>query len=138
MKPKFTYGQFIVKKMRPIKNITMIPSFGMMMLITLKQKNNYGSNQKLRDSLGERKKYVNYTLNFLETKLTKSDSDIDILISRLKHMKLMNKNMTVQQLKSNMDSIFTFKQDIKCIEKSLNKIYELYTQFLEEEIIKKK
>ena len=80
---------------------------------------------------------MNYTLNFLETKLTKSDSDIDILISRLKHMKLMNKNMTVQQLKSNMDSIFTFKQDIKCIEKSLNKIYELYTQFLEEEIIKK-
>ena len=31
MKPKFTYGQFIVKKMRPIKNVTMIPSFGMMM-----------------------------------------------------------------------------------------------------------
>ena len=85
--------------------------------------------KKLRDSLGERKKYVNYTLNFLETKLTKYDSDINILISRLKHMKLMNKNMTVQQLKSNMDSIFTFKQDIKCIEKSLNKIYELYTQF---------
>ena len=36
MKSKFTYGQFIVKKMRPIKNITMIPSFVMMMLITLK------------------------------------------------------------------------------------------------------
>lgn len=53
-------------------------------------------------------------------------------------MKLMNKNMTVQQLNSNMDSIFTFKQDIKYIEKSLNKIYELYTQFLKEEIIKKK
>ena len=31
MKPKFTYGQFIVKKMRPIKDITPIPSFGMMM-----------------------------------------------------------------------------------------------------------
>ena len=59
---------------------------------------------------------MNYTLNFLETKLTKSDSDIDILISWLKHMKLMNKNMTVQQLKSNMDSIFIFKQDIKVIE----------------------
>ena len=137
MKPKFTYGQFIVKKMRPIKNITMILIFGMMMLITLKQKNNYGSNQKITGFF-RRKKYVNYTINFLETKLTKFDSDIDILISRLKHMKLMNKNMTVQQLKSNMDSIFTFKQDIKCIEKSLNKIYELYTQFLEEEIIKKK
>lgn len=31
MKPKFTYGQFIVKKMRHIKDITTIPSFGMMM-----------------------------------------------------------------------------------------------------------
>lgn len=31
MKPKFTYGQFIVKKMRPVKDITIIPSFGMMM-----------------------------------------------------------------------------------------------------------
>ena len=94
--------------------------------------------KKLWDSLEKRKEYRNDTLNFLETKLCQYDSDIDIIISLLKNMKLMNKNMTIHQLKSNMNSISDIKHNIEYIEESLDNIYELYTQFLEEEIDKKK
>lgn len=94
--------------------------------------------KKLWDSLEKRKEYKCDTLTFLENKLYQHDSDIDIIISLLKNMKLMNKNMTIHQLKSNMDTIFNIKNNIGCIEESLDKIYELYTQFLEEEIDKKK
>jgi len=65
--------------------------------------------KKLWDSLEKRKEYRNDTLNFLENKLCEHDSDIDILISLLKNMKLMNKNMTIHQLKSNMDTILNIK-----------------------------
>lgn len=94
--------------------------------------------KKLWDSLEKRKEYMNDTLVSLENKLYQHDNDIDIIISLLKNMKLMNKNMTIHQLKSNMNSISDIKHNIEYIEESLDKIYELYTQFLEEEIDKKK
>lgn len=94
--------------------------------------------KKLWDSLEKRKEYRNDTLNFLENELYTYDNNIDILIYLLKNMKLMNKNMTIHQLKSNMNSILDIKHNIECTEESLDKIYELYTQFLEEEINKKK
>ena len=93
--------------------------------------------KKLWDLLEKRKEYNNYTLKSLEDKLYQYDSDIDILIYLLKNMKLMNKKLTIHQLKSNMNSIFDIKHNTECIEESLDKIYELYTQFLEEEIDKK-
>ena len=94
--------------------------------------------KKLWDSLEKRNEYRNDTLNFLENKLYQYDSDIDIIISLLKNMKLMNKNMNIHQLKSNMNSISDIKHNIEYMEESLDNIYELYTQFLEEEIDKKK
>lgn len=94
--------------------------------------------KKLWDSLEKRKEYRNDTLNFLETELCQYDSAIDIIIALLKKMKLMNKNITIHQLKCNMNSIFDIKHNIEYIEEALDKIYELYTQFLEEEINKKK
>lgn len=94
--------------------------------------------KKLWDLLEKRKEYRNDTLNFLENKLYQYDSDIDIIISLLKNMKLMNKNITIHQLKSNMNSISDIKHNIEYMEESLDNIYELYTQFLEEEIDKKK
>lgn len=94
--------------------------------------------KKLWDSLEKRNEYRNDTLNFLENKLYQYDSDIDIIISLLKNMKLMNKNITIHQLKSNMNSISDIKHNIEFLEESLDNIYELYTQFLEEEIDKKK
>lgn len=94
--------------------------------------------KKLWDSLEKRNEYRNDTLNFLENKLCEYDSDINIIISLLKNMKLMNKNMNIHQLKSNMDNMFNIKHNIECIEESLDKIYELYTLFLEEEIDKRK
>lgn len=94
--------------------------------------------KKLWDFLEKRKEYRNDTLNFLENKLYQYDNDIDIIISLLKNMKLMNKNINIHQLKSNMNSISDIKHNIECIEESLDNIYELYTQFLEEEIDKKK
>lgn len=94
--------------------------------------------KKLWDSLKKRNEYRNDTLNFLENKLYQYDSDIDIIISLLKNMKLMNKNITIHQLKSNMNSISDIKHNIEFLEESLDNIYELYTQFLEEEIDKKK
>lgn len=94
--------------------------------------------KKLWDYLEKRKEYRCDTLNFLENKLYQHDNDIDIIISLLKNMKLMNKNMTIHQLKSNMNSISDIKHNVEYIEESLDNIYELYTQFLEEEIDKKK
>ncbi len=94
--------------------------------------------KKLWDFLEKRKEYRNDTLNFLENKLYQYDSDIDIIISLLKNMKLMNKNINIHQLKSNMNSISDIKHNIEYMEESLDNIYELYTQFLEEEIDKKK
>ena len=94
--------------------------------------------KKLWDSLEKRKEYRNDTLNFLENKLYQYDSDIDIIISLLKNMKLMNKKLTIHQLKSNMNSILDIRHNIDYIDESLNNIYELYTQFLEEEVDKKK
>ena len=94
--------------------------------------------KKLWDSLEKRNEYKNDTLCFLEDKLYAYDNNIDILISLLKNMKLMNKNITIHQLKSNMNSISDIKHNIECTEESLDNIYELYTQFLEEEIDKKK
>lgn len=93
--------------------------------------------EKLWDYLEKRKEYRCDTLNFLENNLYQHDTDIDIIISLLKNMKLMNKNMSIHQLKSNMDNISNIKHNIEYIEESLDKIYELYTQFLEEEINKK-
>jgi len=93
---------------------------------------------KFWNTLEKRKEYMNDTLVSLENKLYQHDSDIDIIISLLKNMKLMNKNMTIHQLKSNMNNISDIKHNIEYIEESLDKIYELYTQFLEEEIDKKK
>jgi len=94
--------------------------------------------EKLWNYLEKRKEYKCETLNFLENNLYQHDTDIDIIISLLKNMKLMNKNMSIHQLKSNMDNISNIKHNIEYIEESLDKIYELYTQFLEEEIDKKK
>jgi hypothetical protein len=94
--------------------------------------------KKFWDSLEKRKEYRNDTLNSLENKLYEYDSDIDTIIYLLKSMKLMNKNINIHQLKSNMDSISNIKHNVEFIEESLNKIYELYTLFLEEEIDKKK
>ena len=94
--------------------------------------------KKLWDSLEKRKEYKCDTLTFLENKLYQHDNDIDIIISLLKNIKLMNKNMTIHQLKSNMNSISDIKHNIEYIEESLDNIYELYTQFLEEEIDKRK
>ena len=94
--------------------------------------------KKLWDYLEKRKEYKCETLNFLENNLYAYDNNIDRLISLLKNMKLMNKNMTIHQLKSNMNSISDIKHNIECTEESLDKIYELYTQFLEEEIDKRK
>jgi len=92
--------------------------------------------EKLWNYLEKRKEYKCETLNFLENNLYQHDTDIDIIISLLKNMKLMNKNMSIHQLKSNMDNISNIKHNIEYIEESLDKIYELYTQFLEEEIDK--
>ena len=50
----------------------------------------------------------------------------------------MNKKLTIHQLKSNMNSILDIRHNIDYIDESLNNIYELYTQFLEEEVDKKK
>ncbi len=94
--------------------------------------------KKLWDYLEKRKEYRNDTLKSLENKLWEYDTDINTIISIFKNIKLMNKNMTIHQLKSNMNSISDIKHNIEYIEESLDKIYELYTQFLEEEIDKKK
>ena len=93
---------------------------------------------KFWNTLENRKEYTNDTLVFLENNLYEYDNNIDTLISILKNMKLMNKNITIHQLKSNMNNILDIKQNIEGIEELLDKIYELYTQFLEEEIDKKK
>lgn len=93
---------------------------------------------KFWNTLENRKEYTNDTLVFLENNLYEYDNNIDTIISILKNMKLMNKNITIHQLKSNMNNILDIKQNIEGIEELLDKIYELYTQFLEEEIDKKK
>ncbi len=83
----------------------------------------------------ESSKANGYTLQVLEDNVLEYDDKIKILIKFLQNLKL-NKKIGVKCIKENILSLNYVRENIDCLEEELQKIYELYTLCLEEEIDK--
>ena len=87
------------------------------------------------DKFIESSKADGYTLQTLEDNILDYDDKIKNLIKFLQNLKL-NKKIGIKHIKENILSLNSIKEDLNFLEDKLEKIYELYTLCLEEEIDK--